>query len=81
MVSPDSIPRYAEPTWDELEMREQPRERKCSNCDHNVRILLDGKEYHLCVQERDDRADGEVYECDPEMLDCEDWRWDADQLD
>lgn len=79
-VRPDSIPRYAEPTWDELEGNE-PKEHKCANCTHKVRILLDGKGYFLCVQERDDHAEGEVYECDPEMRDCDDWRWDADQLD
>lgn len=78
-VNPDSIPRYAEPTWGELREWE-PQDGRCYNCDHRVRVDLDGKSYDLCVCERDDHKGeqfGDVHECDPEVDDCTDWEWDG----
>ena len=76
----DAIPRYALPTWDELREPE-PKEGECRNCDHRTQIILGGKTYQLCAQERDDgNIDGEVYECDPEVSDCPDWDWDGYEL-
>lgn len=72
----DAIPRYAEPAQDE----EEPREGMCYNCDHRTCVTLGGKEYMLCVQERDDSKGGEVYECDPEETECADWDWDGYDL-
>lgn len=78
-VNPDSIPRYAEPTWSELREVE-PEEGRCRNCQHRTNIVIEGKTYQLCAQERDDGEFGEVYECDPEVTDCDDWGWNGYDL-
>lgn len=81
MVSSTSnADRYENPTWEDLK-EEEPKEGMCRNCIHNVPIMLDGKQYRLCVQERDDRKAhqfGEVYECDPEVTECADWDWNGE---
>lgn len=79
---PESIPRYAEPTWDELR-EDEPMEGACFNCLHRVKVTIGGSSYDLCVQERDDRKGGqtgEVYECDPDETECTDWDWDGYEL-
>lgn len=76
----ESIPRYEQPTWDDLR-DEEPTEGMCYNCIHSVSIILDGKTYALCAQERDDKSRfGDVYECDPEVTDCADWDWSGFDL-
>ena len=54
MVNPDSIPRYAEPTWEDL--REDDDEvLTCSGCSHFVDRIEGGPEgLHICVLERDE---------------------------
>lgn len=68
MVNADSIPRYAEPTWDELAYDEQPARGACWNCDHMIEVKLEGKTHCLCIQDRDD-----VFEVDPDLRGCRDW--------
>lgn len=72
MTNPDSIPRYAEPTWQELDDSE-PKTGACWNCGHAVEVRIGGKTYLLCVRERDESASGDVFECDPAERDCMGW--------
>lgn len=70
------IPRYAEPDI----IEEEPKEGMCFNCEHRVTVELGGTKYDLCVQERDDRRDGQlgdVYEADRDLTECCQWDWNG----
>ena len=58
-----------------LDMFDKPEfaEKSCYYCIHSITATIDGVEYDLCVVERDRHGSGDVYECDPEETDCEDW--------
>ncbi len=71
-VNPDTIPRYADPTWVELDDAE-PLTGACWNCGHGIDVTIDGKVRELCVCERDLHGCGDVYETFPETRDCKDW--------
>lgn len=73
----DAIPRYVEQGYG----GEEPHGGQCRNCWHRTAITIEGREYHLCAQERDDgEANEELHVCDPEIADCSDWVWDGYEL-
>lgn len=72
-IDPNSIPRYTEPTWDELAYDEQPECGACWNCAHMAEVKIVDKTHCLCVHERDDSASGDVYEAYANMRECPDW--------
>ena len=69
----NAIPRYAEPTWDELATYDEPERGSCWNCDHMVTVKLGGREYDLCVAQRDSGEFGDVWETDAATVDCQNW--------
>lgn len=68
----NAIPRYKQPTWDELRDDEQ-KTGTCWNCLHMAEVYIGGRYYEVCVCNRDDGSFGEVNSCGPEIRDCGEW--------
>ncbi len=61
---------------DGMPEEEEPKEGACWNCLHAADVIIGGKCYIICVQERDDRSGGQfgdVHECDFGLRECEHW--------
>ena len=71
-INPDTIPRYAPPTWAEL-ADDAPARGACHNCKHATDVQLNGVWYVLCVCERDRHGEGDLMECGDDIYDCPEW--------
>ena len=76
-ADPNSIPRYAEPTWQELaesEYVETPT-GNCWNCGHCIDVCLHGVWHDVCLAERDQGRDNpQAYVVEhSEVTECVDW--------
>ena len=73
--NPDSIPRYAEPTWDEYaEMDNDGISYLCDTCKHCIDVL-DGKARHVpvCIVDHHKRGLLCGTEITTRIDDCEEW--------
>lgn len=70
MTGGEHIPRYPIP---EQVSDKEPETGACWNCGHSVDVTICSKTHMLCVCNRDETGEGDVFLADPDMRGCGDW--------